>query len=406
MLHCRRYDTPPSRHSIMAAPQTAAPIVLRKRSLKNDLNTAAVMVLVAVFMVTAVAIFLVGRGQGIDPETLWETLQRKLAKDPFDTLLHAVGLLALVGFAVYTYLTRHARRAARLTLGPEGIDYVFPAPEWIPYVTRKWFIPWGKLKPLDLNTTHAVLTLSDGNHRRALRILEWVTVDAADAPTPKGFFGAKVPITLKARRALIDESPLMRALHERGLVPASSANAVDYDLFSSPEIRIVLIAMAVLAGYALIDGMLLEETYPDEPPYPWLAVAGVLSAMGMVLLLFLKKVPMLVALVVGLLAAVVIMFAGYPGLLRVNQLTDANGLQSYEYELRSQVRFHPLQDGLPVIELRAHPLWGQQRIGSRHRFELRRGGLGFYQLNMAPIRQAQGMYQEGYRSTYPTKPAP
>ena len=29
--------------------------------------------------------------------------------------------------------------------------------------------------------------------------------------------------------------------------------------------------------------------------------------------------------------------------------------------------------------------WGQFKIGTTHRFELRKGGLGFYQVNMQPV---------------------
>ena len=110
---------------------------------------------------------------------------------------------------------------------------------------------------------------------------------------------------------------------------------------------------------------------------------------------------------VGLLAGAVLMVAGYPGLLRINQLTDTAGLKSYEYEMRQPARFYPVQDadGLPLIELKPHELWSSQRNGSRHRFELRRGGLDFYQLNSAPIRQALQLHHEGYRDRPATKPA-
>lgn len=393
----------------MATPQTAAPVVLRKRSVQSDLSAAVAMVLIAIMVVAGAAIFLAGRGQGLDPETLWEALQKGLAKDPIDTLLHALALTVVAGAAVYACLTRDARRVTRLTLGPEGIEYVFPAPEWIPYVTRKWFIPWGGLKHIELNTTHAVVTLHDGNHRRVLRILEWVAAVADGAVPAQGLFGAKLPLTLKARRALIDEAPLMRALRERGINPAGAAGDTvsNYDLFSSPAVRYVLIAMAVLGVYVLADGFLLEETWPNDPPYTALGMIGAVSAMFVILVLFLKKVPSSVATGVGLLAGAVLMVAGHSGLLRINLLTDTAGLKSYEYEMRRPARFYPVPDtdGLPQIELKPHALWNSQRNGSRHRFELRRGALGFYQLNTAPIHQAQRLYQEGYRSSRPAKPA-
>jgi len=369
------------------------------------MNSAMAMVLLAMAIVIG-AIFLILSGKGMDPAQLWEALLKSLLKDKVNTLLHAAGLLVLLGGVVVAYATRDASRKARLTLGPEGIDYRFPAPEWIPGIARKWFIPWGKLKGVRLQTMHFMLILHDGNRRRVLRLMEWIEEGAADSKPGKGFSLLRLPLTVKGRRAFIEDSPVMRALRERGIeVDAAGSGAAEYDLLSSPAVRSVLIALTVMTVYIFVDGFLLEETYPNDPPFSWLGTAGGLMAIGVMLTLYNRKVPHVVTFVVGSLAGLVVAIAGYSGLLRINQLTDTAGMKSYEYELQAHTvryaAFRPLQDGLPEIELRRHRLWSSQAKGSHHHFELRRGGLGFYQLNMAPIRQALRMYNDGYRTRSP-----
>ena len=78
----------------------------------------------------------------------------------------------------------------------------------------------------------------------------------------------------------------------------------------------------------------------------------------------------------------------YPGLLRVNQLTDRGGLVSHRYALQADLSLKPVEDGLPVLRFpRYADYWAHFARGSLHEFALRRGGLGFYQVDMAPVNE-------------------
>jgi hypothetical protein len=76
----------------------------------------------------------------------------------------------------------------------------------------------------------------------------------------------------------------------------------------------------------------------------------------------------------------------YPGLLRLNEATDSEGLRDCEYRLTAYVVFSPVDSQLPVLEFdKDGQYWRQFALGTTHKFELRKGGLGFYQVNMAPV---------------------
>jgi len=75
-------------------------------------------------------------------------------------------------------------------------------------------------------------------------------------------------------------------------------------------------------------------------------------------------------------------------MLRVNALTDTEGLKPHEYELVAGAELHPRTEGLPVLYFpRYADYWAHFPNGTVHVFELRRGGLGLYQLHVAPIEQ-------------------
>ena len=48
--------------------------------------------------------------------------------------------------------------------------------------------------------------------------------------------------------------------------------------------------------------------------------------------------------------------------------------------------FSPVDPNLPVLRFpRDADYWRQFKLGTTHQFELRKGGLGFYQVNMQPV---------------------
>ena len=97
----------------------------------------------------------------------------------------------------------------------------------------------------------------------------------------------------------------------------------------------------------------------------------------------------------SLLLGAAFAFALYPGLLRLNALTDSGGFHAYTYQNQGPMQFRPAQSHLPALHFVRYPeYWNRFRKGDVYRFELRRGGLRFYQVNMRPITAAmQEFYQ-------------
>ena len=116
-------------------------------------------------------------------------------------------------------------------------------------------------------------------------------------------------------------------------------------------------------------------------------MVGLLAAILVTRLLRNKGVPSMESAVVGVLTGASLGCALYPGLLRMNQLTDSSGLHTYTYRSQGEGRFVPLDETLPELSFDDHLVYWKQ-VGEHYEFELRRGGLGFYQLNLAPIHDA------------------
>ena len=141
-----------------------------------------------------------------------------------------------------------------------------------------------------------------------------------------------------------------------------------------------------LLCYAVIDFAVTEEIYAVDPPFVLFALAGAIAVLAGMLWLASAGVPRAETLGLSLLLGVAVAAALYPGSLRLNEATDDEGLRAHEYRLTGYVVFSPSDSNLPVLEFpKDEDYWRQFKLGTTHRFELRRGSLGFYQVNMAPV---------------------
>jgi hypothetical protein len=78
---------------------------------------------------------------------------------------------------------------------------------------------------------------------------------------------------------------------------------------------------------------------------------------------------------------------------RLNEATDTEGLSTYEYRLTEYVVFSPEDPNLPVLRFPGDAdYWRQFKLGTTHRFELRKGGLGFHQVDMRPVHAKMREY--------------
>lgn len=346
---------------------------------------------------------------GWDGAALLNALQAKLDRDPVDAVVNTLFLIMVVLQLGYLRL---AQRRERLILTRTGIEYRSPLPYMLQALRPSWTLAWGQIRTATLQgvlrARHArgvALELDSG--RRKVRIFPFQWVDPAHyrPPTP----WAEIQKLRKAKTeeilAPVEESAVLRYM--AGVAPRLSPQSggpladAGYALEKNPRALAVVIAFFVLLFYALGDTFVLgHETYADQPPYRFFLAAGILAAGAAALWMRRAHVPWAEGLGVALLFGGALGAAVYPGALRVNAFTDVDGLRSYEYQLSADLKLSPLTAGLPVLAFpRYADYWSHSKTGSVHTFELRRGGLGFYQLNMLPVEQTLREYYLGKNRT-------
>lgn len=101
---------------------------------------------------------------------------------------------------------------------------------------------------------------------------------------------------------------------------------------------------------------------------------------------------------VGIMLGLTVGAAGYPTSLHLNRLLDGAGLKSYEYRvvLAEPVVFEPVESGLPKIDyFKRTAYWERLGPDARISIQLRRGGFGMWQFNIADIVTDIRRFQRG-----------
>ena len=323
---------------------------------------------------------------------IWLAAHGKPA-DPLATLLWAEGLaLASLAFVPFLLKSRWIR-PSRLHICPERIEFeageVFGLkvlPSWS--VEKTPFLGEIEVRVLPVPALTAIVELQH-LPRRMINLTAWVEEGKED------WLPRKLP--KEGIVALIAESPAYRALVSMGYtvrLPGREAAAAT-DLTGHPMGKAALGLFFALFLYALLDFALGAERYVDFQPYPWMAVGGVAAAV--VTWAMLGRTAMDRVTKAGMTFLVALAAAGttFPGLLRVNLFTDTLH-QTRVYRLVERRQDVMALNGYwAVLEaeepdaprLVLNDPWGyfeQRRMGSRYRFELRRGMLGFQQIRLDP----------------------
>jgi hypothetical protein len=323
-------------------------------------------------------------------ERLWRSLTESLWQKP-DTLFATIVAPFIL---LYLAVEQPARLKDRIMMDATGVAFSRLARWRLPLTPRPWSIPWARLRKAELRVSFgpSVLALSDGVHVRRIIIDEWVVPD-----TPPEVAKQLLKQYMQRRQKrippeealrLAEESPPLQALRAHGVTiqrPDASSPLV-FDLFKNRHAVAAVALLAAIGVYGVFDLVLLDETYAGL--YPWIiwVLVGVAAAVLAYRWLSGAQLPSLVAFVLAMMIGLDTGFAMYPGLLRLNQLTGTAGAQPYEYLLREYVRLEPVEADLPVIEFRqAIEYWQQFKPGSSHTLYLRHGGLGFYQIDLAPV---------------------
>ena len=380
---------------------TPSGIVLHNRAFVMQRQQRAglwilIIVTLLVVLILATLLWLPGLliGKAVDPPALWDRLVENMSKDWFKLFEFALLITAAVSQVLYMTL---AQKRERLILTSLGIQYVSPLPAAIQFLRPSWSLPWSQVRRIEFKPSgltarpeFAVIVLDAGTRKHKLRPYMWVD--------PVTFQGPSLKDRLRMSRpdptiimAEVMNSAIMQFLQMLPNVKIAQPDTNHFGHFALEKNRVALgmvIAFFAFAIYAFADAIIFyPETYAEEPPYDVFAASALALALCAAWAMRRASVPTAENLVVAAMTGAAFGAALYPGMLRVNDLTDTSGLIPYEYKMVEPARFVPLQAGLPELRFpeRHGEFWASQNTGQVEKFELRKGGLGFYQINMAPV---------------------
>lgn len=360
-----------------------------------------VLAVIAIFAITLIALlpaFVSLAQHGLDWGLVSNAIWKGIKADPLHGVLNWVALLVVAGNFIYFW---RIQLRERLVLTRSGIEFHSPMPMWVPWVPKSWKLDWGQVSAVTLRAElggapapqMAVMEIDARGRKHHLYPYRWIESTQDHPVFSWGLTWQGRRLSPEAMRALVDDNPLLRyAVAALPQLRVQRPSELLQAAFAIEKNRVALgitIAFFALCGYALLDGLFIgSETYAGEPPKEVLAVIGTGVMVLAALWMRRSRVPLAESIVIAVLAGGAAGAAAYPAMLRLNALTDTEGLKSYEYELAAGAELRPRTEGLPVLRFPKYSdYWAQQQKGSVHRFELRQGGLGFYQLNLVPIQQ-------------------
>jgi hypothetical protein len=392
-------------------------LILRNRAFVQDRTSKILLVgsMVLVFVGLPLAILSI-LDKPLDPETLsrlMEAIRQHIIdafrEEPIESSFDALIYASFPVFLLYMYL---ASRNERLILTPIGIRYVSALPGPFEFLYPGWFVRWDQVTyaRLDqarfgLDPSFSPLTLLTRTGKHRLRPYFWVNPDTWK-PVIKRRFGIPVKPDIAVKLEDVINADLVKyvSAHVTSFEMNIKAGAVvaakrSFQLEDSPWSSGMSVALLVLLGYALVDTFILKtEVFAGKPPVEIYAAGGLLVAAVAAFLLFRTRLPVYVCLLLPAMLGLAFAAALHPALLRINQLTDTIGLAGYVYVRQADGRYLPEDDGLPPLVL-DYPTdyWAQFQPGSTHEFQLRRGGLGYWQLSEVPLKEAYHNYYETQR---------
>ncbi len=346
--------------------------------------------MVLILAVLLLILFLPSGGDGGAARRVFE----KFTLDSWNAFLVVITVVLFILQSAYFWL---ASRGERLFLDQSEIRYQSPLPPSLQFLQPGWSLRWDQVRRARLRKSWwlagaagAELVLTTHAGERRIRPYVWVD--------PKTMV-RETPWQALRRLQALGEAEMVKTITDFALVRFVKARLPQFDLgeaglflprsFALETNRRTWIAVAVLftlVFYAIVDFMLNQETYVAAPPFAIFPAAGGITTLFVFPWLRQSAVPMAESLVVSLLLGVAFGAALYPGLLRINQITDTDGLQTYRYVLQRDLSLNPEKPGLPALAFPKFPeYWQQFSPGSTHGFRIRRGGLEFYQIDMAPV---------------------
>ncbi|HEY9050293.1 MAG TPA: hypothetical protein VIQ03_02035 [Gammaproteobacteria bacterium] len=346
------------------------------------------MLIMAVVMVGVILSIMMDKTADGSLGGLMTILLEKFQEEP--SRLFNLVLLPFVMVAI-PIMTLAVITHERLVLTKQGIRYQSPFKGLFSYLNPGWQLAWAEIESISLGSNlvrgQLIIRPRHGKTRRLLAHV-WRSSDSLDEQKFKSIFSRMEYERELQQYSLfaLEQLPLLRYIQEvAGItIDTQAKGELDYDLSKNPHTRMLMFILFGLMAYAIIDFVANDEIYVQPPPMWWFVCGAILIVVISVWRLTNRSIPK--SNIIGLSVMLGIMFglALYPGLLRVNQLTDNAGLVEYEYRRVAAYEFRPVMNSLPVIIMTADEYWLSLDEDAEISFKLRKGALDFYQIDMAP----------------------
>ncbi len=298
--------------------------------------------------------------------------------------------MGLVG-ASTLYLALTSLRI-RIRLEASRIVVRTGVPGWLQWVQQDAVVPVAQIRSAyfdrsPLGQGGAVpwrLVLETTSGVRFFPALGWVY----DGPFGEVIAGAPPWWNAKHRAGAVRDIPFPPFLRQRGISVEDAPRPMQQkDLLRAPQVRGLLGAAAVLVGYAALEGLVGSETYAAPEAAGTTAVWVGITAVIVVALLLRRggRLERIECAAVAAVAGIALAIASYPAALRINQLSDAEGLIAHRY-LQHEGDLLPATEEAPTLDF-----WFKADYvalfeeGREHVIHVRRGGLGFVQLRKSDL---------------------
>lgn len=383
--------------------------------LRRRQTVVLVLALVAVPLAAVAAVAAILALHAEEPATvpglLLENLREVIADDP--SLV--IGFWLMPPLAIATGVMLLAQRAAWLRIGPGGIEGYLPRHMGFGLTGQtvgRWQVSRDRIRAVRLllprgGTGRLERRLAKVQRIRACRLeietdresirlgpFPWYRPDGADHRLGLRELSALSDADMASH---IERTPIVESLRARGItiesVPgdaagdAAEATPPGFDLAGDRGMVAQLVLLFGAGLYALIDTFFLLQ-YTPLAPMPRAPFAVMLLAAIPLTVWLGRRAPHAERIVVSALTVAALAVAVYPGLLRFNAMT-AEPLV-LEYIPTAPGQFRPAAGEYPAIDLSDRNLaeyWAQRGPEASHPFTLRRGDAGFWQLDLAPLRE-------------------
>ena len=296
-----------------------------------------------------------------------------------------INLVPLLGY--------YSGKNERLVLNQQGIAYspVFNC-KWLYDLGNGWSLAWSEIESITLcsDFSKGRLTIKPLNGRkRQLIPAAWNWAGAEKTSQSHSLFSRflhqrKMQTDLNYQ---IKQMPLLSYIenHSQFNVVLSPETGLNFDLTRNTHTFKIILLIGLLVCYAFVDVMANQETYIGDYPLVWIYSAGGISGIITGVWLIKRSVPKFTAWGLAFMFGLISSATMYPALLRLNQLTDFEGLNDYEYRKTKVNTFKSVTGLLPEVTMQSAKYWDSVAYNESVMFSIRTGGMGFYQLDMAPV---------------------